>query len=130
MSDFWLFPLYQFASSSAAMHINWRKAFDLLWQVRWVLSSVLSTATPLWVSQMINQVDYGQSILKTLAHHLGACSYLRGNTVHIKKQSWIWILLGSWLCNDLAIMNFGHLNWLILKDPDAGKIEGRKRRGW
>ena len=62
------------------MHINWRKAFDLLWQVRGVLSSVLSTTTPLWVSQMINQVDYGQSILKTLAHHLGACCYLTGNT--------------------------------------------------
>ena len=28
---------------------------------------------------MINQVDYGQSILKTLAHHLGACCYLTGN---------------------------------------------------
>ena len=67
------------------MHIKWRKAFDFLWQVRWVLSSVLSTTTPLWVSQMINQVDYGQSILKTLAHDLGACCYLTGNTAASAK---------------------------------------------
>ena len=112
------------------MHINWRKAFYLLWQVRWVLSAVLSTTTPLWVSQMINQVDYGQSIFKTSAHHLGVCSYLTGNAVHIKKQSWIWILLGLWLCNYLIIINFGHWTDSFEKTLMLGKIEGRRRRGW
>ena len=33
----------------------------------------------------------------------------------------------------LKLQYFGHLmqkNWLFRKDPDAGKIEGRKRWGW
>lgn len=36
---------------------------------------------------MINEVDYGRSTLKTLEHHLGACSYLSGDRVHIKKTN-------------------------------------------
>ena len=36
----------------------------------------------------------------------------------------------AWL-DKLEISNWSNLkNWLIGKDPDAGKIEGRRRRGW
>ena len=30
----------------------------------------------------------------------------------------------------LKLQYFGHLSWLIGKDPDAGKIEGQRRREW
>ena len=30
---------------------------------------------------------------------------------------------------ELKLQYFGHLNQLIVKDPDAGKEEGRRRRG-
>ena len=30
----------------------------------------------------------------------------------------------------LKLQYYGHLMWLIIKDPDAGKDEAKRRRGW
>ena len=50
--------------------------------------------------------------------------------VHPKgNQSWIFI---EGLMLKLKLQYFGHLMWRtdIWKDPDSGKIEGGRRRGW
>ena len=48
---------------------------------------------------------------------------LRRSVLDVHWKDWCW----SWNLNTLATWS---KSWLIWKDPDAGKIEGRRRRGW
>ena len=45
-------------------------------------------------------------------------------------QSWIFIGRTDVEAETPILCPPNRKNWLILKDPDAGKIEGRSRRGW
>ena len=48
----------------------------------------------------------------------------RKSVLNIHWKDWCW----SW--NSTALATWCEENWLIWKDLDAGKIEGRRRRGW
>ena len=51
--------------------------------------------------------------------------------VHPKgNQSWIFIVKTDAEAEAPIIWPHDVQNWLIGKDPDAGKIEGGRRRGW
>ena len=59
------------------------------------------------------------------------CTARRSNQSILKETSPEYSLEGLML--KLKLQYFGHLNaksWLIGKDLDAGKFEGRRRRGW
>ena len=45
-------------------------------------------------------------------------------------QSWVFIVRTDVEAEIPILWPPDAKSWLILKDPDAGKIEGRKRRGW
>ena len=63
--------------------------------------------------------------------------WLQGDQISQSKwnQSWIFIGMNEWM-NECAETESPILwppdskNWLTEKDPDAGKIEGRRRRWW
>ena len=50
--------------------------------------------------------------------------------INPKYQSWILIGRTDAKAETLILWPPDVKNWLIGKDPDAGKIEGRRRRGW
>ena len=52
-------------------------------------------------------------------------------TVHPKgNQSWIFVGRTDAEAEAPILWPPDGKNWLIRKDPDAGKVEGRRRRGW
>ena len=46
------------------------------------------------------------------------------------KENQSWIFIGRAEAEALILWPPDVKSWLIRKDPDAGKIEGRRRRGW
>ena len=46
------------------------------------------------------------------------------------KGNQSWIFIGRIDSETPIVWPPNAMNWLIRKDPDAGKIEGRRRRGW
>ena len=109
----WMIILKQ--TSKSKLWLNWQKVFDSVWM--WELDYKESWVLKNWCFRTV--------VLKTLESPLD-CKEIQ--PVHPKGDE-VWVFIGRTDAEALILWPPDAKNWLIGKDPDAGKDWGQEEKG-